>query len=470
MKSIIPFFFLIICFNFIDLKLEEEVQIYSNISITNIISKEVSIGGYLLLQTEGILILGHNKDKFPLLITKDDDKSQYSLQCFFYQFEDYIIGKDTIVCKIQSDTSIQTGKYYLSQSENEMIIDETNIKILPYNIIDSFNIIDIQELNIYSLRKLTLSFSSNTDSDSLKFNIFEEVPYHETSVYFDDLEFKCVVTGKRVKCPISASVFPQDKRFQSYNVYYKDSKGNKKKSILARPIEVTLEYIQKKNLKIKVTKLLTNCLIKHDYIVFDTTDETLENLLFSSSGFYLDVKKENFDSENNKLLCNFHKIPKDTTKIFCEASGRFEDGTYTIDQYISEGPIEDDRDSISSNYQIIIPTFFVNSQFVYSSKEEDNTEKVFDNQLREKIYLKYENGEEYQYIILNFNRDVISNKYFLGNSEIESEVLFSNFIKFKIPRSNFEKSGIYYFEKINAINEKERLYLLPPIEVTISSN
>lgn len=448
--------------------LGEEDQNYFQIKITNILSKDVPIGGFLVLQTEGILIL-KDSTQFLLSITKEEDNSQYSISCFFYQIENYITGKDTIVCNFKSDKPIPKGKYYLSPSENEMKLDEKKIKILPYNITDSFDIMDIDELNIYSSRKLVLDFSSNIDSKSIKFNIFEYVSYQETSIYFDDLEFKCIATGGRVKCPISASDFPQDKRFQSYNVYYKDSEGKKKKSYLTLPIDITLNYIEKKTLKIKVTKLLTNCLTKHGFIIFDTTDETLDNLLFSGFGFYLDVKKENFDSKRNKLRCSFHKTPGETTKIFCEVSGNFEDGTYTIEQYISEGPIEDEDDLISSIYQIVIPSFLINNNIIYSSKEDENYEIVFDNQLREKIYLNYKKGEEILYIILNVY-EYLPNKYFLGKSEVENELLYEKFIKFKIPRSNFEKSGTYYFEKINAINEKERLYLLPPIEVSISSD
>ena len=72
--------------------------------------------------------------EFSLSITKEEDKSQYPISCIFYKFDEiFYNGKDIISCKINSDNSIQKGKYYLSL-EKEMIIEEQNIKILPFNL------------------------------------------------------------------------------------------------------------------------------------------------------------------------------------------------------------------------------------------------------------------------------------------------------------------------------------------------
>ena len=468
MKALISYLYLIICFNYIHLKVEDE-QEYFEIKITNILSNDIPIGGFLLLQTEGIALMRESKP-FSLSIIKEEDKSQYPISCTFYQFDGTVInGKDIITCKIESEISIQKGKYYLSL-EKEIIIDEQYIKILPFNLNNSFNIIEGEELIPYSKYIITKEFSSNTDSTTIKFSLFEDVTLKESSIYFDDIEFKCEASGNRVRCPVTASNFPQDKRFQNFNVYYIDSQGNKKKNHLILPIEITLGYLEKKSLKIEVSNLLTNCLTNHGFIVFDTTDKTLENVLFSKNGFYLNVKKENLDSQSNKLFCNFHKISGENTKILCEKNNDFEDGTYNIEEYISEGPIKDDEDRISKSYEIIVPNFNIKGKFVYSSKEDNNAEFIFDFLLREKIYLNYENKEEVKYIFLYVERYNGLNKYILGNSELESKLFDKDYIKFKVPKSNFEKSGIYYFEKINAINEKERLYILPPIEVSVPSN
>jgi len=467
MKALILFFYLTIFFHYIHSKIQEE-QEYFQIKITNILSNDIPIGGILLLQTEGIVFLEELKS-FSLSITKEEDKSQYPITCFIYQFDEtFINGKDIIACEIESDNPIQKGKYYLSL-EKEMIIDEQYIKILPFNII-SFNIIEGEELFAYSKKKIVKQFSSKTGSTSFKFSILEPLTFKETSIYFDDIEIKCQVSDDKIECPVIASIFPQDKRFQTFNVYYRDSQGNKKKNYLILPVEITLGYLKKKPLNIEVSNLLTNCLTKNYFIVFDTTDTNLDSVIFSKNGFNLNAKKENLDSETYQLYCNFHKIPGENTKILCEASSVFEDGTYNIEEYISDGPIEDDDDRISKSYEITVPNFYIKGKFVYSSKEDDNVEYIFDHLLREKIYLNYENKEEFQYIYLYVERNKNSNKYILGNSELESELFGKDYIKFKVPKANFEKSGIYYFEKINALNEKERLYILPPVEVSVPSN
>ena len=68
-----------------------------------------------------------------------------------------------------------------------------------------------------------------------------------------------------------------------------------------KPINLILDYIEKKTLKIKVSKLLTNCLLENDWIIFDTSDNTLGNVLFSSNGFYLKVKKVDLDNSDSKI-------------------------------------------------------------------------------------------------------------------------------------------------------------------------
>jgi hypothetical protein len=107
-------------------------------------------------------------------------------------------------------------------------------------------------------------------------------------------------------------------------------------------------------------------------ITLDTYDDKLDNIIFSKNGFYINIIKEDSDSERAKLLCGFHKHPGENTKILCGLNGdRIEDGIYTIEDYLYEGPLEDESDRILSNYEIIIPTFKLNVKIIYSSKYED---------------------------------------------------------------------------------------------------
>ena len=454
---------IIICLNYIHLQEESEF----NITITKIISKNISSGGYLFLETDGILIHStsfNQENIFDLSIISDEDKSIFSLLCFFYKYERFI-GPAMIACEINSQ---KKGKYHLKSLENtkSFLFSEIYIvNILPFNFGESFNIIEGYEFYFYTLKKNSLDFYNNVETKTIKFEFYAQIS-KEITFYLEDIPITCEASRSKMICPISAKDFPQDNRFQSLNVYIKDSQGNKKKNYFVYPIEIILNYIEKKTLKIKVSKTLTKCLTDNDFIVFDTSDNFLENVIFSKEGFYLKIKKENDDSDIKQLICGFHKHPGETTKILCKKQENLEDGFYYFEEYISEGPLEDEDNRISPNYNIIIPTFKSNSKFIYSSKIRDD-ERIYDTQLRDKIELSFRNKNEILNITLNHEYYEGKNKYFLGNSQIKCSIIDNDFITCGIQGISFENSGIYYIEKMNFLGEKERLHILPPVLVTL---
>ena len=464
MKDIKIILLLIICLN--SLKSQEEGEI--QVKITNIISKEVALGGYLFLETDGILITPNylnQENIFDLSIINDENNDIYSLLCFFYKFERFYVGNAKIACQIISPRKIIPGKYHLYPLEKEMsfLFDEMYIvNIQPYNFTESFNIIDGNEFYFYSIKKIEINFMSRTELKTIKFDL--DNPYDEEIImYLEDIPIICECSFLKMICPISANDLPQDKRSQSFNVYIKDSLGNKKLNYFIYPIDIKLYYIPKKNLKIKISKLLTNCLTNYDNIVLDTKDDTLDNVIYSKEGFYLKVKKEDENNYIKKIFCSFHKHPGDTTKIFCEVDQDLDDGFYTFEEYISQGPLEDEDDRISSNYNVVIPTFKINGKFVYTSEYGLN-ERIYDSQLRDKIYLEYKNKNE----ILNFNLNhehFDKTELYLGKNKIECMAISRNDISCNVPAINFENSDVYYIEKMNLLEERERLYILPPVEV-----
>ena len=461
-------FFLIIFFNYINLQEEGEFQI----RITDIISKNVSIGGYLFLETDGILLSTNylnQENIFDLSIINDENKNIYSLLCFFYKFESFYVGNSKIACHINSQKAITPGKYHLYPLEKTMsfLYDEIYIaNILPYNFRESFNVLDAEEFYFYSVKKVELSFINNTSSKQIKFDLYDTYT-KDIVFYLEDIPIVCQCSGHRMTCPVSASELPQEKRFQSLNVYIKDSLGNKKINYFVYPIDIKLYYIQKQNLKIKITKLLTNCLTNYDFIVLDTSDDTLDNVIFSKKGLYLKIKKDEDDSNDIKeLFCSFHKHPGENTKLFCTIRDDLEDGFYTFEEYMSDGPLEDEDDRISPNYNIIIPTFKLNGKLVYSSKTGIN-ERIYDAQLRDKICLNYKDKGESLNFTLN-HEYFEKTELFLGKNKIDCSAISSDDVLCSVPASNFDKSDVYYIEKINLFEERERLYLLPPVEVQFS--
>lgn len=469
MKNILLIFIIFISLKHIYL-LKEQSDFY--IRITNIISKDVSLGGFLFLDTDAVLIPStsfNQENIFDLSIINDEDKSISSLLCFFYKFEKFYAGPAKIACFIDS---LKIGKYHLYPLENTMsfLFFEIYIcNILPFNLSESFNVVDKDEFYFYSLKPIKLFFYDSSDSITIKFNLFKSVS-REIIIYLEDVPITCQTSGNKMICSITASELPQNNRYESLTVYIKDSEENKKINYFVYPVYVILNYIEKKTLKIKVSKLLTNCLTNYDNIIFDTLDDTLGNVIYSKEGFYLKIKNENIEDSDSKikqLFCSFHKHPGENTKIFCERDGSLEDGIYTFEEYISEGPLDDEEDRISPNYKIVVPTFKSNGKCIYNSNYK-NLENIYDLQLREKIELNFKNKEEILNITLNHEHYKGETKLFLGNSQIECYAINTDYINCEINGSNFDKSDIYYLEKMNFLEEKERLYIIAPFEVKVS--
>ena len=473
MKDILSILLFILCLNVICLKKNIEI----NITITNIISKNIAHGGYLFLETDGVSIHSTSFAKetsFNLSIISDEDKSTTSLVCFFRDYEK-IYKPAIIACEINSE--ITKGKYHLKPLNSKisfLLDEETTVNILPFNLIESFMINNGNELYIYYSNKETLIYNSNTETKVIKFEFLKSIEKDKSKdiiIYLEDIPITCQTFSTGISCPISAQDLPQDNRFKSFNIYIKDSLGNKKRNYFTYPIDIILNYIEKKKLKIKVTKLLTSTLVKNNFIILDTSDNTLDNLIYSKKGFYLGVEKDDSFSDVKQLLCAFHKHPGETTKIFCGTEEILKDGTYYFKEYISEGPLEDERDKISPNYNIIIPSFKIDSKFLYSSKFMIH-EQIFDLQFKEKIILNFNNKDE----ILNINlsqeyyqyyEEGKISKYWFGNSEIECYNTNKVEAICRIKGSNFDRSGIFYIKRMNFVQELERIYCLPPFEVNI---
>ena len=279
MKVFIFIFFLSL--NFINLQKGE-----FHVKITNILSKDISYGGYLFLETDADLIPAmsfNQEDIFVLSIINDEDKSISNLTCFFYKFQK-IYGPAKIACEVNS-LEINPGKYHLLPIENvySFLFDEKYImNILPFNLTKSFFINEGNELYFYSLKKIQLFFFQDYDYTLVTFSLFEK-KVKETVIYLGDTPFPCKASGNYMKCNISAYDLPQENRFQSLNVYIKDSNEIKKQNYFVHPIDIILNYVKKKTLKIKVTKFLSKSAVGGEHIVFDTSDNTLGNVLYSQA-------------------------------------------------------------------------------------------------------------------------------------------------------------------------------------------
>ena len=86
-----------------------------------------------------------------------------------------------------------------------------------------------------------------------------------------------------------------------------------------------------------------------------------------------------------------------------------------------------------------------------------------------KINLLEEGDSSPDYYIKNCHKyyEGKISKYLIGNSEMECYNTDKVNAICSIQGNSFESSGIYYIKKMNFLQEQERIYCVPPLEVNI---
>ena len=209
MRESLLLFLIFIFFNYIN---SEDERTF-DIRITKIISQNVSSSGFLFLETNGTSVYFTKRSYFNLTIISDEDNTTYLLPCHFYKLDKkskIIENTAMITCEIYSQENITLGKYHLEPLESTMtfLFDEIYIiNILPFNIDESFNIIEGEDLYFCSESIKPLYFSSNIQSKKISFDLFEKITKGEITIYLEDIPITCQASGRDLDCQISASVF-----------------------------------------------------------------------------------------------------------------------------------------------------------------------------------------------------------------------------------------------------------------------
>ena len=126
-------------------------------------------------------------------------------------------------------------KYFILNNRYE-------ITIPPFYIPNYFQVTKGKEIYFYDTEEKDEEFDFLGEVEGMDFDLFE---YNAgvKNIYLDDIPISCYSISTKFRCTMSSLAFPQNEKYQTYNVYIKDSLGNKKRNYFVLPIRITLDYL-----------------------------------------------------------------------------------------------------------------------------------------------------------------------------------------------------------------------------------
>lgn len=225
------------------------------IQITKVLSKKVASDGFLTLDTDGLKFPLKIKDlpninNFLLSILNLKSNVTVPLDCSFLPFEHICQTQPRIACRTKG---LEKGNYRILPSlDNTYVTLNKNILVIsPYNLPDIFEVTDGNETYFYDDNDKYETFEYAWTKNMIEFTLFEPLTTENITIYLQNQYNSIPVTCypyfsmEEVECPLYADYFPQDRQFQTYEVYIEDSLGNKKKNELVLPININLQYLFK---------------------------------------------------------------------------------------------------------------------------------------------------------------------------------------------------------------------------------
>lgn len=217
-----------------------------NIQVTKILTEQVASDGFLVLETTGlnfpIRIYGRpNLNQFQLLLTGENNNTEHTLSCFVYQFEHPYSSPTKIGCRVRGLTP---GRYSLNPLPVEKPINlygSRQVTLLPFNVAGSFEITPGKEFYFYEYDENDEEFEYPNDYEDIDFDLFETGTGTTQEIYFDDIPVQCYLSLYKMRCGLTANMFPYE-RYHTYNVYLKDSAGNKKRNYFVLPVVIYMNF------------------------------------------------------------------------------------------------------------------------------------------------------------------------------------------------------------------------------------
>ena len=220
------------------------------VNVTQVLSPKVASDGYLVLNVEGLKFPLSNKGgprTFRLTVVNEETTKTESLNCYFFVFDHVYQRQPRIACRTNG---LEKGIYTVAPTEEiSFVVYRYNVFINPIRITDKFEVTTGNEAYFYDEDDDYDTFEYSWSREDLDFTMFEQITEPSITIYLQD-EFNSIpitchsgIRLNRLECPVYADSLPQDRQFQTYDVYIEDSLGNKKKNEFVLPVNFNLQYL-----------------------------------------------------------------------------------------------------------------------------------------------------------------------------------------------------------------------------------
>ena len=219
------------------------------VNVTQILSPKVASNGYLVLGVEGLKFPLSNKGgpkTFPLSVINQNTNRTESLNCYFFVFDHVYQRQPRIACRT---LGLEKGLYSLAPSDEiNFVANRYNVFINPFRLPDLFEVTSGNEEYFYDEDDDYETFDFPWSKDDLDFTSFEQLADSFTIYLQDDYNSIPILCHpgirlNRIECPVYAADLPQDRQYQTYEIYIEDSLGNKKKNEFVLPVNFNLLYL-----------------------------------------------------------------------------------------------------------------------------------------------------------------------------------------------------------------------------------
>ena len=217
--------------------------------ITGVLTPKVASNGLLILDMLPLKItlkkeINHKINQFQLNVQNLKTNTQTTLSCFLFQFDDKVVTATKAGCYTKGLTP---GKYIIKPIGTMItVVTEqplrTKLKVDPSEIVTTFEVTTGNELYFYDYERKEEDFEYSGHVEDIEFSLFEPASGTKT-IYFNDIPINCYAVQYKLTCNLYSSMFPNNRKSQTYSVYIKDSLGNKKRNYFVLPVQITLKYL-----------------------------------------------------------------------------------------------------------------------------------------------------------------------------------------------------------------------------------
>ena len=337
---------------------------------------------------------------------------------------------DTFIIFCEFNESFPEGKYFFNFNDTFNYSDY-RVNLLSNN---TFNItkVDSNMIDIYS-HPQTINVTDNKDTYDLKFNLLS---YNQESIFIRliyDESLDCKKNNQQLICQVKKDLLESCNSNSTTIIQWPilSFNDNGKQNFLLLVSSITINFsVQKKDIYVKITKLLSDDTIEiKNSFIYETNETNIPMINTFDNQFQLE-----FNGSEKNLSCFFRKGRVGPLLIFCNA---INEGIFSLKEIKSDIILRD----INIKYNFIIKPVHINKNItVINETAKHLIEAIFpmvlDFTKNDYVYINLFLGEEWFFTGVTFNEDA---------EDLQCEKL-GVIQRCKVPKNHFKgKKETYYY-------------------------